>query len=77
MDAMLAGSWVLLQNCHLDLELMERLEPLLAAHTATALDNFRLFLTAEPKDSFPIALLHTCIKVGLLSVAATQGVLPL
>lgn len=72
-----SGSWVLLQNCHLDLGLMDRVELLLrrlssspsalspkAASSSDMSASFRLFLTAEPVPNFPPALLHRCIKVS-------------
>lgn len=108
--AMLNGSWVLLQNCHLGLGYLDALEETLAqissgsatstsasasanggaggaggssaastgstvgasatsaapASASATLTNcspeFRLFLTAEPHDAFPISLLHRCAR---------------
>ncbi|GMF34281.1 unnamed protein product [Phytophthora fragariaefolia] len=74
-SAMLNGSWVLLQNCHLGLNYMDALcEALTAANGGSAGSNssavaparapeFRLFLTSEPHPDFPIALLHRSTKV--------------
>ncbi|TYZ58790.1 hypothetical protein PybrP1_001566 [[Pythium] brassicae (nom. inval.)] len=61
--AMLNGSWVLLQNCHLGLEYMASMEDVLAKAKESAAADFRLFLTSEPHARFPIALLHKCTKV--------------
>ncbi len=75
LEGYLSGNWVLLQNCHLDLPLMERVELLLRKFAAGPLPqatvaaseaaaSFRLFLTSEPISGFPAALLHRCIKVA-------------
>ncbi|DBA03213.1 TPA: hypothetical protein N0F65_003933 [Lagenidium giganteum] len=61
--AMLNGSWVLLQNCHLGLEYMESMDDVLAKLKDNSSPEFRLFLTSEPHLKFPIALLHKAIKV--------------
>lgn len=81
-----SGSWVLLQNCHLDLGLMDRVELLLrrlssspsalspkAAPASDMSASFRLFLTAEPVPNFPPALLHRCIKVTNESPSGLQA----
>ncbi|KAF4132123.1 Dynein heavy chain C-terminal domain [Phytophthora infestans] len=69
-SAMLNGSWVLLQNCHLGLNYMDTLcETLTTANSANAAvsparaPEFRLFLTSEPHPDFPISLLHRSTKV--------------
>ncbi|KAH0518122.1 Dynein heavy chain 8, axonemal [Microtus ochrogaster] len=59
--SMQQGGWVLLQNCHLGLEFMEELlETLLT--TETMEDSFRVWITTEPHDRFPITLLQTSLK---------------
>lgn len=57
------GSWVLLQNCHLGLDFMERLDALLKSIASSTSTDFRLFITAEPHPAFPISLLQLCTKV--------------
>ncbi|CDJ35908.1 Dynein heavy chain axonemal, related [Eimeria mitis] len=52
----LSGSWVVLQNCHLGLNFMSEIEELL-------LRDFRLWITCEPHNKFPIGLLQMAIKV--------------
>lgn len=55
------GGWVLLQNCHLGLEFMdELLETMLT--TETMEDSFRVWITTEPHDRFPITLLQVCYQ---------------
>jgi dynein heavy chain len=61
--AMVNGSWVLLQNCHLGLEFMEGMEDLLAKIKDNCNPEFRLFITADPTPAFPIGLLQLAIKV--------------
>ncbi|GLD99919.1 hypothetical protein PINS_up008647 [Pythium insidiosum] len=61
--AMLNGSWVLLQNCHLGLAYMETLDDTLSKTRETTSPEFRLFLTSEPHPAFPIALLQRATKV--------------
>ncbi|XP_059138117.1 LOW QUALITY PROTEIN: dynein axonemal heavy chain 8 [Peromyscus eremicus] len=59
--SMQQGGWVLLQNCHLGLEFMEELlETLLT--TESMEDSFRVWITTEPHDRFPITLLQTSLK---------------
>uniref|UniRef100_A0A5F8GDS1 Dynein axonemal heavy chain 8 n=1 Tax=Monodelphis domestica TaxID=13616 RepID=A0A5F8GDS1_MONDO len=55
------GGWVLLQNCHLGLEFMEELlETLLTVEANN--ETFRVWITTEAHDKFPITLLQTSIK---------------
>jgi len=57
------GSWVLLQNCELGLNLMDEMEDLLIKIRDTAHEEFRLFFTAMPVKAFPLGLLQMCTKV--------------
>jgi len=56
------GHWVMLQNCHLLTkwlkELEKELEQLTKPHT-----DFRLWLTTEPTDKFPLSILQQSLKV--------------
>jgi dynein heavy chain len=65
--AMLAGaangSWVLLQNCELGLDLMVKMEDFLAKLSEGMDPNFRLFITALPDEAFPLGLLQMSTKV--------------
>uniref|UniRef100_A0A7S4KKQ0 Dynein heavy chain n=1 Tax=Prymnesium polylepis TaxID=72548 RepID=A0A7S4KKQ0_9EUKA len=59
------GSWVLLQNCHLGLKMMEELENYLQGRRSEpdeVQDDFRLWITCEPHPRFPIGLLQISIK---------------
>ncbi|XP_014262519.1 dynein heavy chain 10, axonemal-like [Cimex lectularius] len=56
------GEWIMLQNCHLLLPFMrdleKKLEKIVQRHP-----NFRLWLTTEPSENFPIGVLQSCFKV--------------
>jgi dynein heavy chain len=61
------GGWVLLQNCELGLDLMDKLEDIIVGYRegpAEAFhDDFRLFITAAPDVNFPLGLLQMGTKV--------------
>jgi dynein heavy chain len=62
-SAMVNGSWVMLQNCHLGLDFMAGLEDLMNKIAETCNEDFRLFVTSEPHPEFPIGLLQMCTKI--------------
>ena len=57
------GTWVLLQNCELGLELMATMEEFLDRLREDMEPSFRLFITALPDKAFPLGLLQMCTKV--------------
>merc|ERR1711988_303824 len=58
------GTWVLLQNCELMLELMDLMEQMFEKYHETGFDpGFRLFITALPHKDFPLGLLQMSTKV--------------
>jgi len=57
------GTWVLLQNCELGLELMATMEEFLEKLREGMESSFRLFITALPDKAFPLGLLQMCTKV--------------
>jgi len=57
------GTWVLLQNCELGMELMATMEDFLSRLREGQDPNFRLFITALPDPAFPMGLLQMSTKV--------------
>ena len=57
------GSWVLLQNCELGLDLMGKMEDMINDMKDTVHEDFRLFITALPHPHFPLGLLQMSTKV--------------
>ena len=60
-NAWSAGTWVLLQNCELGLDLMVDMEQMILKSTPN--ENFRLMFTANPHPQFPLGLLQLCTKI--------------
>ena len=56
------GLWVMLQNCHLLPKWLKTLEKWLEKTTQPHSD-FRLWLTTDPTESFPLGILQRCVKV--------------
>jgi dynein heavy chain len=56
------GYWVLLSNCHLLLSWMKNLEKILQGMHKPHPD-FRLWLTTDPTDRFPLGILQRALKV--------------
>jgi dynein heavy chain len=56
------GHWVLLQNCHLLASWLPRLAVKLEDLTDPH-DDFRLWLTTDPTDKFPLGILQRSLKV--------------
>ena len=60
--AIARGQWLMLQNCHLLVKWLRDLEKQLEKLTKPHPD-FRLWLTTEPIQSFPIGILQRSLKV--------------
>uniref|UniRef100_A0A3Q2ECE7 Dynein, axonemal, heavy chain 5 n=1 Tax=Cyprinodon variegatus TaxID=28743 RepID=A0A3Q2ECE7_CYPVA len=60
-QSMANGGWVLLQNCHLGLDFMDELMDTVT-ETENVNKSFRLWITTEVHNHFPIALLQMSIK---------------
>lgn len=58
------GNWVILQNCHLGIALMEDMMNILHPDKELFIhEEFRLWITCEPISTFPLTLLQNSIKV--------------
>eukprot|EP01065_Artemidia_motanka_P041378 TRINITY_DN5358_c0_g3_i1.p1 TRINITY_DN5358_c0_g3~~TRINITY_DN5358_c0_g3_i1.p1 ORF type:complete len:4876 (+),score=1837.91 TRINITY_DN5358_c0_g3_i1:119-14629(+) len=57
------GYWVLLCNCHLLIDFMKEIEKLLEKRDSKPHPNFRLWLTTEPTEGFPLGILQRSLKV--------------
>lgn len=51
------GNWVILNNCHLSLEFMAEMEEILNPRNTEIHEDFRLWITCEPHNEFPLGLL--------------------
>merc|ERR1719174_2571497 len=60
-NAWTAGTWVLLQNCELGLDLMVDMEQMILKSSPS--ENFRLMFSANPHPQFPLGLLQLCTKI--------------
>ena len=56
------GHWVMLQNCHLLVSWLKKLEAIIENITKPD-KNFRLWLTTAPTDKFPLGILQKSLKV--------------
>jgi dynein heavy chain len=56
------GQWVMLLNCHLLASWLRTLEKILEQTTKPNVD-FRLWMTTDPTDAFPLGILQKCLKV--------------
>jgi dynein heavy chain len=56
------GHWVMLQNCHLLVSWLKKLEAIIENITKPD-KNFRLWLTTAPSDRFPLGILQKSLKV--------------
>jgi len=72
------GQWLMLQNCHLLVkwlfELEKEIEKLVKPHPDFSPD-FRLWLTTEPTNAFPIGILQQSLKVWLVINTFTKYIL--
>lgn len=57
------GDWVLLQNCHLGLSFMAELDGILKNQDLEFNEGMRIWLSCEPRNEFPIGLLHQSLKI--------------
>ena len=56
------GTFVVLQNCHLAVSFMPTLDRMIEEIVIQADSTFRLWLTTEPTDKFPVTIVQNSIK---------------
>jgi len=63
-EARVSGDWVVLQNCHLAVSWLPKLEAILERTSGTnEHEDYRLWLTSMPSPKFPVAILQNSIKL--------------
>ena len=63
-EAVIEGSWVVLQNCHLFPSWMSKLDAIVEnMEPQMTHESFRLWLTSYPSNDFPVAILRSGVKL--------------
>jgi len=62
-EGFITGKWVILQNCHLGLNFIGKLESVMQNMDRAIDEGFRLWLTGSKHPEFPIGILQMAVKV--------------
>lgn len=57
------GTWVVLQNCHLAPSFMPQLDALIEEVKPDREASFRIWMTTEPSDKFPVTIVQNGVKM--------------
>jgi len=57
------GTWVVLQNCHLAPSFMPTLDALFEEVVPNPESSFRIWMTTEPSDKFPVTIVQNAVKM--------------
>ena len=57
------GTWVVLQNCHLAPSFMPQLDALIEEIKYDENSSFRIWMTTEPSDKFPVTIVQNSTKM--------------
>lgn len=66
-DGMLHGNWVVIENCHVDEEWLNKLETICLNLNISedVHEDFRLWLTSCPSEEFPMIILQMASKINM------------